>query len=170
MRRILITGMSATGKSTLTAELAARGHHAVDLDTPDYSEYRDLGEGEEWAWREDRVQALLTDPRPLTSDLPSPLFVSGCARNMPQFYPQLDAIVLLSAPSETLIERLRTRTTNNYGKTPEELAQVLENQRIVDPLLRRIATVELDARAPLEDLITAVLALPERPSGAAQKP
>ena len=56
---ILITGMSGTGKSTLTEYLAARGHHAVDLDSHEYSEYKDLGDGEEWAWREDRVQQLL---------------------------------------------------------------------------------------------------------------
>lgn len=160
MKRILITGMSATGKSTLTAALAAGGHHAVDLDHPDYSEYRDLGEGEEWVWREDRVASLLTDAAPPTSHV-SPLFISGCARNMSQFYPQLDAIILLAAPPETLIERLRTRTTNNYGKTPEELAAVLENQRTVEPLLRRIATLELDARAPVDDLLASVLRLAE---------
>lgn len=160
MRRILITGMSATGKSTLTAELAARGHHAVDLDTPDFSEYRDLGDGAEWVWREDRVQSLFDEvsrPAPHVSAL----FLSGCARNMPKFYPQLEAIVLLSAPPETLIERLRTPTTNNYGKTPEELAAVLENLRIVEPLLRQRATLELDARRPLDDLLSAIIALAE---------
>lgn len=165
MKRILITGMSATGKSTLIAALAARGHHAVDLDHPEYSEYRDLGDGEEWVWREDRVQAVLDAPPPHTSHLPSPLYISGCARNMSNFYSQLDAIVLLSAPPETLIERLRTRTTNNYGKTPEELAAVLENQRTIESLLRRIATLELDARRPLDELIDAILALAEPSTG-----
>ena len=33
MRRVLLTGMSATGKSTLAAAIAARGYRAVDLDT-----------------------------------------------------------------------------------------------------------------------------------------
>jgi broad-specificity NMP kinase len=163
--------MSATGKSTLTAVLAARGHHAVDLDTPDYSEYRDLGDGEEWVWREDRVQALFDAAEreaPPTSNIehPTSLIISGCARNMATFYPRLDAIVLLSAPPETLIERLRTRTTNNYGKTPEELAAVLENQRTVEPLLRQRATLELDARTPLDDLVEAVLRLAGRPARA----
>jgi dephospho-CoA kinase len=153
VKRILITGMSATGKSTLVAELAARGHRAVDLDHPDYSEYRDVGEGEEWVWREERVRELLAE------DTADALFVSGCASNQGKFYPQFDAIVLLSAPPETLIERLRNRTTNNYGKTAEELAEVLENQRTIEPLLRRSATLELDARAPIEDLIAAVLTL-----------
>ncbi len=45
---ILITGMSGTGESTLIAALAARGHAAVDLDAPAYSEYRQTPDGREW--------------------------------------------------------------------------------------------------------------------------
>lgn len=32
MMRLLLTGVSATGKSTVIAALAARGHRAIDLD------------------------------------------------------------------------------------------------------------------------------------------
>ena len=39
MKRFLITGMSATGKSTLTRELAARGYKAVDLESDEWSEW-----------------------------------------------------------------------------------------------------------------------------------
>jgi dephospho-CoA kinase len=154
MIRILITGMSGTGKSTLTEALAVRGHYAVDLDSHEYSEYRDMGEGEEWVWREDRVQHLLD-----TEDAQAPsgaLFVSGCARNMPQFYPRFDHIVLFAAPPDVLIERLNARTTNPYGKTAEQQAEVLHNQRTVEPLLRNRATLELDATAPVGDLLTAL--------------
>jgi dephospho-CoA kinase len=150
MIRILITGMSGTGKSTLIEHLAARGHKAVDVDHAYYSEYRDLGEGEEWAWREDRVERLLD-----TQDAPA-LFISGCARNMPRFYPRFDHIVLLAAPPDVLIERLNARTTNPYGKTAEQQAEVLHNRRTVEPLLRARATLELDATAPLEELLTAL--------------
>src|ERR687897_3236226 len=39
VRRILITGMSGTGKSTVVSELAARGHRAIDLDSDTWSEW-----------------------------------------------------------------------------------------------------------------------------------
>lgn len=35
MRRVLITGMSGTGKSSLLQELAARGYRTVDTDYGD---------------------------------------------------------------------------------------------------------------------------------------
>jgi dephospho-CoA kinase len=38
MKRVLITGMSGTGKTAVVRELIARRYQAVDLDTPDWSE------------------------------------------------------------------------------------------------------------------------------------
>ena len=40
MSRILVTGMSGTGKSSAIAELARRGYRAVDTDDPGWREYR----------------------------------------------------------------------------------------------------------------------------------
>src|SRR6478752_6681127 len=51
VRRILVTGMSGTGKSTALAELALRGFRVVETDEPGWKELRDG----EWVWREDRI-------------------------------------------------------------------------------------------------------------------
>ena len=151
--------MSGTGKSTLIRELSALGYKAVDADEPGWSEYRVAAPPEraptdpEWLWREDRIQRLLS-----TEDA-EVLFISGCASNQVRFYKQFDHVVLLSAPVPVMIERLATRTTNNFGKDPDELAQVLNDQRAIEPLLRNAATAELDTCAPLDGLVAAVLAL-----------
>lgn len=87
------------------------------------------------------------------------LFVSGCAANMGKFLPQFDHIVLLSAPADVLVERLRTRTSNTYGKDPDEVARTLELVETVEPLLRRVADNEIDSSAPLADVVTALLRL-----------
>ena len=68
---------------------------------------------QDWVWREDRIPTLLA-----TEDA-GVLFVSGCAANMGQFLPQFDHIILLSAPAGVIVERLATRTTNDYGKHPD---------------------------------------------------
>ncbi|MBK8904932.1 MAG: hypothetical protein IPM53_27380 [Anaerolineaceae bacterium] len=45
MKRVLLTDMSGTGKSTLVETLKARGCTAVDLDQPGWSEYDAAGVG-----------------------------------------------------------------------------------------------------------------------------
>lgn len=164
MKRILLTGMSGTGKSTITCELAARGYKAVDVDCDEFSEWREvisdtdtLGSpveaGRDWVWREDRIQDLLS-----TEDT-DVLFLSGCAENMRKFLPQFDYVVLLSAPANIIVERLRTRTNNQYGKHPDEIVRVLGLIETVEPLLRRAAGHEIDTSASLKDIVENLLRL-----------
>lgn len=148
MKRILLTGMSGTGKSTVISELAARGYRAIDLDQPGWSEHAPDGD---WVWCEKRVRDLLSHE---DGDV---LFVSGCAENQVKFYPQLDEIVLLSAPAVVLIERLMTRTNNSYGKHPDELNAILGYLETVEPRLRQGAGHEIDASAPLNQVVETVI-------------
>jgi len=85
------------------------------------------------------------------------LFVAGCEENQGQFHAQFDHIILLSAPPETLAERLAARTGNRFGKEPEELRRVLEDIRNVEPLLRRVAGHEVRTTVPLDQVVATVL-------------
>lgn len=159
MKRVLLTGMSGTGKSTVVRELDARGFRAIDLDSAKWSEWVDVdGDGPEgpdagrdWIWQEDRVRRLLS------TDDAGVLFVSGCASNQGKFHPQFDHIILLSAPDHLIVERLASRTTNAYGKHPDELAQVLHYVLTIEPLLRRAASLEIDTSAPLPEVVNTIL-------------
>lgn len=140
---ILITGMSGTGKSTVLDELARRGHRVVDTDYDGWSENVD---GYGWLWREDRMDTLLAEHSE------GALFISGTVSNQVKFYPRFDAIVLLSAPLEVILERVASRKTNNYGKTPEEREEIIHYVQTVEPLLRARATYEMDTRKPLDQV------------------
>ncbi len=161
MKRILLTGMSGTGKSSVIAALAALGHPAVDLDEDGFSELVAVdgdeltgpGGGQDWVWRGDRVRDLLA------TDHGAVLFLGGCAPNQGTFYAQLDQVVLLSAPPDVIVERLASRTTNPFGKRPGEIERVLELQRTIEPLLRRGADHEIDTSRPLGQVVAEVLRL-----------
>jgi shikimate kinase len=156
MTRVLITGMSGTGKSALLDELAARGYPTVDTD---YGDYYELVDGER-LWRAERIEALLRSAPDGTGDV---LFVQGTTRNQGAFHPWFGHIVLLSAPAQVLIERLTRRTTNPYGKDPAELAETLEYVETVEPLLRASATLEVVTTVPVTVVADTVLThvLPE---------
>jgi len=159
LKRVLLTGMSGTGKSTVIEELSARGYKAVDADYDEWSEVVNvpdgeltgIGPGQDWVWREDRIQALLS-----TEDV-DVLFLSGTSPNQGKFYPQFDHIVLLSAPAEVLVERLASRTNNPFGKRPEEVERVLRLKDEIEPLLRRGAGHEIDTSASLDRIVAEVL-------------
>lgn len=163
MKRVLLTGMSGTGKSTVIEVLAARGYKAIDVDADGWSDWvvtegnpTGANEGQDWRWHEHRVRMLLEAEAAEAGD-GRVLFLSGCAENMVGFFPWFDHIILLSASPAVLLDRLATRRNNPYGKRPEETRQVLENLRDVEPRLRRVAGHEIDASAPLEEVVTKIL-------------
>lgn len=158
MKRILITGMSGTGKTSVIRELLARGNEAHDLDTPEWSHWvpaapgDDLtpGQGEDWVWQLDKVGALLS------RSTPGPLFVSGCAENMVALLPKIDATILLSVPLATILARLAARTGGGYGHTEAERRKVAELVAVVEPLLRQSADFEIDTRQPVQATVDAI--------------
>ena len=159
MKRILVTGMSGTGKSTALAKLAERGFEVVDTDDPGWTEWND-GDGG-YVWREERIAELLARDREVT------LYVSGTVSNQGRFYPKFDAVVLLSAPAGVLLSRLDSRTTNPYGKSAEERDLILSQLAEVEPLLRATCTHEIDAAQPIEEVVAALVAIGEEPASAA---
>jgi dephospho-CoA kinase len=141
--------MSATGKSSVVRELVARGYKAVDTDA---GWCEPLPDGRQ-KWREDAVSDLLD-----TEDT-DVLFVAGCEENQVAFHPRFDQIILLSAPIETVLERLATRSTNPFGKATVERQRVLDDTAAVEPLLRGVADHEVVTTAPLDEVVTTILRL-----------
>jgi hypothetical protein len=83
MRRVLVTGMSGTGKSSALAEVQARDFRVVDTDEPGWKERR----GDELVWREHRISELLARRRPDALRL-------GLRLEPGRFYDRFDAVVL----------------------------------------------------------------------------
>lgn len=140
MTTVLVTGMSGTGKSTVLHELARRGHRVVDTDSDEWCEWVVDDEGaSDWVWREDRIAALLATHNK------GVLFVAGCKTNQGRFYAELDAVVVLVAPVDVLLDRIASRDTNDYGKNRAERGRILRHLAEVEPRLVASATTVVDA-------------------------
>jgi dephospho-CoA kinase len=159
MIAVLMTGMSAVGKSTALLALSAQGYETVDTDDPTWIE---VVAGEP-LWREDRIREMLDRPRS------GPVFVQGTVANQGLFLDRFAAVVLLTAPVEVILDRLRTRGTNDFGKADDEREAVLRDVVEVEPVLRASATHVIDTReepwivvARLREIAAAALAAAER--------
>ena len=158
-----MTGHVGNGQVIGARRTWRRGYRVVDTDDPGWREYREYVESSdelhrgEWLWVEERITGLLD------SDDGRSLFVEGCVRNQSKFYDRFNAVVLLSAPADVILDRVARRTTNNYGKTPLERAMILDDLARVEPLLREDCTHELDASRPLADIVADLTAIASRP-------
>lgn len=141
MVRLLITGMSGVGKSSVLRQLGERGYPTVDTDYGPWTT-------ESGMWDDMLMGALLGES--------TELVVSGTVENQGDFYDRFDHVVLLSAPISVLLERVRQRTTNPYGSTAAEREEIRSNHASVEPLLRATATVEIDATQPLRQIVDRV--------------
>jgi shikimate kinase len=159
---ILVTGMSGTGKSTALSRLEQRGYRVVDTDFGGWIEDvpRPDGVGVEPQWREDRIGALIADHERSGE----PLFIAGTVWNQGKFYPRFDEIVLLSAPMAVMLDRIANRDTNPFGKTAEDRERIVADTTEIEPLLRPSATIEIDTRKPLADVVDQLAALAGPPA------
>jgi GTPase SAR1 family protein len=146
--RVLLTGMSGSGKSALVEELRRRGYAAYDADDDGFSEPR---AGGRWGWCADAVVSLLAQVP--DGDL---LFFAGCSEE--QIEMPFDYRVLLAVPEDELVTRLRTRSSNAYGQTPAERRQVLADLANVEPRLRGSADLVLSTTEPVGEVADRLLA------------
>ena len=145
--RVLLTGMSGSGKSLLVQELRQRGYAAYDADDHGFSEPR---AGGRWGWRADAVASLLAQAP--DGHL---LFFAGCSEE--QIEMPFDYRVVLTVPDDEIVARLTTRTSNPYGRTSAERRQVLADRALVEPLLRRSADLVLSTTAPVAEVADRLL-------------
>jgi predicted ATPase len=88
MARVLVTGMSGAGKTTVLEEIRRRGHTTVDTDYDGW----ELPNG---MWDEQRMDRLLASHRDVV--------VSGTVENQGRFYDRFEHVLLLSAPLHVLV-------------------------------------------------------------------
>ncbi|HEX4722874.1 MAG TPA: AAA family ATPase [Pseudonocardiaceae bacterium] len=169
MSLVWVTGSSGVGKSTVCAALKSLGALAVDADWEGYNHWTDRTSGQivvdppdpvpagwldRYAWRISRaeVEVLAAMAQDKTA------FLFGCVENEVEVWDLFDLVVCVVVDNETLRDRLLTRTTNAFGKHPEELAAALALNDGLESTYRRFdATIIDGSRSPAE-VVDAILA------------
>jgi len=166
MSAYLITGSSGVGKSAVIEELASRGFvtfadeinvtakffdrkarrflsdyppHPIDLDR--YV----------WDWDIPALTKLLAHS-------PNPTFVGGVCANTTSTFPLYKAVFVLLPSVNNLKHRLRTRTDNNFGKHPDELAHILATFDETGDAWRKTGAQIIDADQPAATVADDILA------------
>ena len=136
MRLVWVTGISGAGKSTVCQVLKSRGIAAIDTDWDGFNFWVNRQSGDlvanppyptppDWlatyAWRirVDLVRALAeaTDE--------GVTFLFGSVENENEVWDLFTHVGCLVIDDATVRHRLATRTTNLFGKHPDELTQVI---------------------------------------------
>ena len=141
--------MSGTGKSTVLHELAARGHRVLDTDEPGWIQQVLTPDGVEPLWDLARIQAVLDAHRS------GWLFLAGCVANQGRLYESFDHVVLLSAPVDVVLARVRNRS-NPFGTATEDRARIAGDLAAFEPVLRAGADHEIVTTIPLSEVVAAI--------------
>lgn len=128
MHRVLFTGMSGTGKSTMLAAMKTADNLVLDLDY------------DGWIAPDDSGEPLLDIPRLMQffADHPAQdIFLAGTVCNQWQLYPHLTAVITLTAPLPVMQQRILSRRHNPFGQWPGEWEQIVQDKLLIEPLLIR---------------------------------
>jgi hypothetical protein len=163
--KYLITGDAGSGKSTVVQALARRGYPSYNTDDmPDVTRLEDHNgrpvewpEGPvdwskyAWNWQEAGLQKLLVGAETV--------FVAAIVSNQARFYHLFEAILVLIVDPGTLRHRLLSRTENDYGKHPDELAGILGyHAELERELLSAPGAAAIDATKPLDVVVDEIIA------------
>jgi len=169
MPLIYITGPSGAGKSTVRNELIKRDYEAYDTDEDGMSGWYDNQTLEpverpeekdrpaDWYKKHDyRMSAERV--RELAEQAKTKLiFVCGIPANDNEFREYYDKIICLVIDEETMKQRVATRTTNEFGKSSDELKLMLYWHGKMLERYKEWGATMIDAAQPLDNVVDEVI-------------
>jgi adenylate kinase family enzyme len=163
-----VTGLSGTGKSTVNAELKARGYESYDGDEDHLAQWynSDTRALVEVDIEECTPEFLLHHSRDISREIVEelaskahnkPIFLCGAHENEGELQDLFAGVFGLVLDDETLKQRLATRTTNQWGKLPHELAYSLAFKKKWYDNCKRFRYITIDATQPTEAIVDQIL-------------
>jgi len=166
--KILVTGVSGSGKTTIAAELHNRGYNAQNMDyLPGLCSWVNLATGlsepdfqitsaadwegkYDWQWNRQKLAEFLAED--------GTTFYCGSAGNQDQFFNLFDKVFLLKMNPELIRERiLNNEREHDYGKMPGEVEAIIGYHQDFQEKAMAARAITIDAGQPLAKIVDFIL-------------
>jgi hypothetical protein len=168
MTAVLVAGGPGAGKSSVAADLRARGLRSIDADygfarwedpegtqvepPPNDALTLDWLRHHRWQWIDRPLNELLAD------SVERSTVVCGTAYNMVDYLARFDLVILLQIDDQTMVRRLADpRRNNDFGKTGATLEWSLKLRRRFEAEVLKVGHRCVDARMPLANVVDDVI-------------
>jgi len=156
IKNYLIEGVSGTGKSSVCDELIKMGYPAINGDielaysgNPETGEKVNIHSHQTHIWDVEKVKTFTSDKNKAV------MFFCGGSRNFSKFIDLFDKVFVLTADDETIIQRLRERRGDTFGKKPEEIELVLRLNNTKEDIPRD--GIVIDATQPISAVANEII-------------
>ena len=173
MPLLYVTGLAATGKSAILAELLARGYRAYGVDEDGYADWisQETGAPEPmpaladldfptwykthyWVLNGPRIAELSQQ----AAESGDPVFLCGVAEGDKDVWPLFSQVIALVADLATLRQRIAVRD-NLFGKEPEQFADIARWHDDFERSYRSFGAKIIDATRPLHQVVDQILSM-----------
>lgn len=163
----LVTGLPGAGKSTVNAELKARGYESYDGDEDKLAQWFDEQGQVIKIEKEDINPKFLKHhsrgiARKIVEDLANkaadkPIFICNDPENEEELIDLFEQVFALMIDEDTERYRLANRTNATWGKRPFEIDYSLAFKEKWLPLIKKYDYVTIDATIPTSEIVDLIL-------------
>lgn len=167
-KKILVTGVSGTGKTTVCRELENSDIKTIEVDeTPRLSYWVNKKTKEKLIKKADFSEKFLSEyewicdvellPKLVDEIVGEPVVICGNAENILELIDFCDVTLLLHCCPETFLSRVAARDDNEYGQTEDARNFILsyyedDNQKCLDA-----GAIAINAEQPIEKVVEDVM-------------
>jgi thymidylate kinase len=174
MPLIFITGNSGAGKSAVRKELQRRSYEAHDTDEDNITLWRhkttdkivvyptdksdrtkEWYKEHDWKMSRQKVEELAANAKDKL------IFLCGSPSNADDMLDLFDKVMCLTIDKNTLMSRIANRTDHDFGKTPDELSNILGWHDSFEKRYKDYGAAMIDATRPIGEVVDEILALVE---------